>query len=174
MDTIALGSIMTILLAVAAVMVSIVTFFISRRRALIHGSQLEDARNKQHSEHLRNAMSDLYDVYKTEDFIKSKNQCELFATRILDILAVLTNLSDNKKINKELLEFIEFDLYIAKSVMTWYDEKKLYEKYNVHNSGDIWIKLSEHLSGMKVTTNYDYLKLLPQKLKTYDTLPEYA
>ena len=176
MDTIDLGSIMTVLLAVAAVMVSIVTFFISKKRAHIHESQLKDAREKQYAEYLRNAMSDLHDVYKTEDSIKSKNQCELFATRLLDILAILTNLSNTKKIDKDVLEFIQFDLDIAKSVMAWYDDKKLYEKYGVKNSEEIWSNLSKHFtnSDKDNTEDYDYLKLLPQKLKMYDTLPEYA
>ena len=175
MDTIALGNIMTVLLAVAAVVVSIVTYFISKKRADIHESQLKDAQSKQYAEYLRNAMSDLHDVYKTEDLIKSKNQCELFATRLLDILAILTHLSNKNKIDDQVLDFIQFDLNIAKSVMFWYDEKKLYEKYDVNKSEEIWSNLSKYFinSNNDITEDYDYLKLLPQKLKIYDTLPDY-
>ena len=176
MDTIALGNIMTILLAVAAVVVSIVTYFISKKRADIHESQLKAAQSKQYAEYLRNAMSDLHDVYKTEDLIKSKNQCELFATRLLDILAILTHLSNKNKIDDQVLDFIQFDLNIAKSVMFWYDEKKLYEKYDVNKSEEIWSNLSKYFinSNNDITEDYDYLKLLPQKLKIYDTLPDYG
>ena len=176
MDTIALGNIMTVLLAVAAVVVSIVTYFISKKRADIHESQLKAAQSKQYAEYLRNAMSDLHDVYKTEDLIKSKNQCELFATRLLDILAILTHLSNKNKIDDQVLDFIQFDLNIAKSVMFWYDEKKLYEKYDVNKSEEIWSNLSKYFinSNNDITEDYDYLKLLPQKLKIYDTLPEYV
>ena len=142
----------------------------------VSANRTKIAEEKQYAENLRNTMSDLYDVYKTEDSIKSKNQCELFATRLLDILAILTNLSNTKKIDKDVLEFIQFDLDIAKSVMAWYDEKKLYEKYGVKNSEEIWSNLSKHFtnSDKDNTEDYDYLKLLPQKLKMYDALPEYA
>ena len=94
----------------------------------------------------------------------------------MDILAILTNLSHEKKLDPKILNFIQFDLDIAKSVMAWYDEKKLYEKYGVKNSEEIWSNLSKHFTNSdKVNTeDYDYLKLLPQKLKMYDTLPEYA
>ena len=178
MDTISwiLNNIVSIILAGVAVIISLGTFYVSKQRATTHQNQLNDAREKQYAEYLRNAMSDLHDVYKTEDSIKSKNQCELFATRLLDILAILTNLSNTKKIDKDVLEFIQFDLDIAKSVMAWYDDKKLYEKYGVKNSEEIWSNLSKHFTNLDKdnTEDYDYLKLLPQKLKMYDTLPEYA
>jgi hypothetical protein len=177
MDTISwiLNNIVSIILAGVAVIISLGTFYVSRQRATTHQNQLNDARDKLYGEYLRNAMSDLYDVYKTEDLIKSKNQCELFATRILDILSILTHLSnENKKIEKNVLIFIQFDLDIAKSIVRWFDEKKLYEKYNVNNSEKMWTNLSEYFSDKKDTEDYDYLKLLPQKLKIYDTLPDYG
>jgi hypothetical protein len=169
-----LNNIVSIILAGVAVIISLGTFYVSKQRATTHQNQLDDARDNQYAEYLRNAMSDLYDVYKTEDSIKSKNQCELFATRILDILAIVTHLSIKNKTTDEVLKFIEFDLDIAKSIMRWYDEKKLYEKYNINNSEDIWKNLSEYFSDKKDTEDYDYLKLLPQKLKIYDTLPDYG
>jgi hypothetical protein len=86
----------------------------------------------------------------------------------------VTHLSIKNKTTDDVLKFIEFDLDIAKSIMRWYDGKKLYEKYNVNNSEDIWKNLSEYFSDKKYPKDYDYLKLLPQKLKIYDTLPEYV
>ena len=86
----------------------------------------------------------------------------------------MTHLSIKNKTTDEVLKFIEFDLDIAKSIMRWYDEKKLYEKYNANNSEDIWKNLSEYFSDKKDTEDYNYLKLLPQKLKIYDTLPDYG
>ena len=177
MDTVTwvLNNIVSIILAVVAVVISLATFYVSKKRAKTHQNQLDDARNKQHGEYLRNAMSDLYDVYKNEDSIKSKNQCELFATRILDILSILTHLSiKNKTIDDDVLKFIQFDLDIAKSILMWFDEKKLYEKYGVSNSEKIWENLSKYFSDNKETKDFDYLKLLPQKLKIYDTLPDYG
>ena len=142
----------------------------------VSANRTKIAEEKQYAENLRNTMSDLYDVYKTEDSIKSKNQCELFATRLLDILAILTNLSHEKKLDPKILDFIKFDLEIAKSIMMWFDEKKLYEKYDVKNSEEIWSNLSKYFinSDKDTAKDYDYLKLLPQKLKIYDTLPEYV
>ena len=140
----------------------------------VSANRTKIAEEKQYAENLRNTMSDLYDVYKTEDSIKSKNQCELFATRLLDILAILTNLSHEKKLDPKILNFIQFDLDIAKSILMWFDEKKLYEKYGVSNSEKIWENLSKYFSDNKETKDFDYLKLLPQKLKIYDTLPDYG
>ena len=141
----------------------------------VSANRTKIAEEKQYAENLRNTMSDLYDVYKNEDSIKSKNQCELFATRILDILSILTHLSiKNKTIDDDVLEFIQFDLDIAKSILMWFDEKKLYEKYGVSNSEKIWKNLSKYFSDNKETKDFDYLKLLPQKLKIYDTLPDYG
>ena len=80
----------------------------------------------------------------------------------------MTHLSiKNKTIDDDVLEFIQFDLDIAKSILMWFDEKKLYEKYGVKNSEEIWSNLSKHFTNSdKVNTeDYDYLKLLPQKLK---------
>jgi hypothetical protein len=99
-----LNNIVSIILAGVAVIISLGTFYVSKQRATTHQKQLDDARDNQYAEYLRNAMSDLYDVYRTEDSIKSKNQCELFATRILDILSILTHLSnENKKIEKTII-----------------------------------------------------------------------
>ena len=163
------NTILTIAIPTLGLIVGAVTWKVSAHRTKI-------AEEKQYAENLRNAMSDLYDVYKTEDSIKSKNQCELFATRLLDILSILTNLSHEKKLDSKILDFIKFDLKIAKSIMMWFDEKKLYEKYDVKNSEKIWSNLSKYFinSDKNDVKDYDYLKLLPEKLKMYDVLPDYV
>ena len=163
------NTILTIAIPTLGLIVGAVTWKVSAHRTKI-------AEEKQYAENLRNAMSDLYDVYKTEDSIKSKNQCELFATRLLDILSILTNLSHEKKLDSKILDFIKFDLKIAKSIMMWFDEKKLYEKYDVKNSEKIWSNLSKYFinSDKNDVKDYDYLKLLPEKLKMYDILPDYV
>ena len=170
------GAIAPIFLGAAAIIVSCVTLKVSKNRAETHTNQLEDTRKKQYAEYLRNTMSDLYDVYKTEDSLKSKNQCELFATRILDILAIITHLSHGKKVEDEVLDFITFDLQIAQSIMIWFNEKKLYEKYGVKKSEEIWSNLSKYFEiyDHEYLKNGNYLKLLPQKLTKYDELPDYV
>ena len=169
MDTVALGNIMTILLAVAAVVVSIVTYFISKKRADIHESQLKDAQSKQYAEYLRNAMSDLHDVYKTEKDVKTKDQCELFATRLLDILAVLTHLNNTGKISNEILDFIKFDLTIGKGVMEWFDTHNMNQKYNTPTQ-EIWSNLNTYFEKHHVDSCMP--ELLPLVMRNYADLPE--
>ena len=86
-------------------------------------------------------MDDLYQAYRTDFTIKTKEECELLAIRILDILAILTHLYKKKKISDELLEFVSFDFQIAKGIMEWFDKEKLAEKYGESTSEKIWTNL---------------------------------
>ena len=106
---------------------------------------------QQYDETLRKSMGDLYEVYRNDFNVKTKAECELLATRILDILAVLAHLNNKAKIDDDILEFVKFDLEIAKGIMKWYDGEGLGEKYDssqhVHKPGmgmssaEIWSNL---------------------------------
>ena len=87
--------------------------------------QVQSLKKQQYDETLRKSMSDLYEVYRTDFNVETKAECELLATRILDILAVLAKLNNKGIIDDDLLEFVEFDLEIAKGIMKWYDKEGL-------------------------------------------------
>ena len=136
--------------------------------------QLKQTQNHQYDETLRRSMGDLYQVYRTDFDVKTKAECELFATRILDILAVLAHLNIKKKIDDDILEFVKFDLEIAKGIMKWYDEKGLGEKYNPSRkvigvpSAKIWSSLNTYFKKHKTITCKK--AALPDCIQNYDNL----
>ena len=112
--------------------------------------QIEQTMNNQYDETLRKSMSDLYEVYRTDFNVETKAECELLATRILDILAVLAKLNNKGIIDDDLLEFVEFDLEIAKGIMKWYDKEGLGKKYSPSSSAKIWSNLTIYFKKHKV------------------------
>ena len=112
--------------------------------------QIEQTVNNQYDETLRKSMSDLYEVYRTDFNVETKAECELLATRILDILAVLAKLNNKGIIDDDLLEFVEFDLEIAKGIMKWYDKEGLGKKYSPSSSAKIWSNLTIYFKKHKV------------------------
>ncbi len=129
-------SLIAIIVSIGTAIGVIISLYFQRR-------QLEQTKDDQYIEIVRKTMSDLYELYRTENNLKTKNECELFAVRLLDMLGVLAHLNNNGKISKDILEFIEFDLRIAKGVMDWFDEKNLGEKYNSNSKG-IWSHLDKY------------------------------
>ena len=115
--------------------------------------QLKQTQNNQYDETLRRSMGDLYQVYRTDFDVKTKAECELFATRILDILAVLAHLNNKEKLPDTILEFVKFDLEIAKGIMKWYDKEGLGKKYNPSSSAKIWSNLTEYFKKHKTKIN---------------------
>ncbi len=75
----------SIIAVIIAVGTAIALFF----QIWFQKKQLKQTENNQYDETLRKSMRDLYEVYRTDFEVKTKAECELFATRILDILAVL-------------------------------------------------------------------------------------
>ena len=112
--------------------------------------QIEQTVNNQYDETLRKSMSDLYEVYRTDFNVKTKAECELLATRILDILAVLAKLNNKGIIDDDLLEFVEFDLEIAKGIMKWYDKEGLGKKYSPSSSAKIWSNLTTYFKNREI------------------------
>jgi len=115
--------------------------------------QIKQTVNNQYDETLRKSMSDLYEVYRTDFNVETKAECELLATRILDILAVLAKLNNKGIIDDDLLEFVEFDLEIAKGIMKWYDKEGLGKKYSPSSSAKIWSNLTIYFNWEKNTVH---------------------
>ncbi len=130
--------------------------------------QLKQTQNNQYDETLRKSMGDLYEVYRTDFDVETKAECELFATRILDILAVLAHLNNKGKLSDTILEFVEFDLEIAKGIMKWYDKEGLGKKYNPSSSAKIWSNLTEYFKKHK--TKICKGDALPDCIKNYNDL----
>ena len=124
-------------------------------------------RSSQYDETLRKSMGDLYEVYQTDLDVKTKDECELFATRILDILAILAHLNDKKNINDDLLEFVKFDLQIAKGIMEWFDAEDLGAKYDEDAKG-IWDSLNTYF--VKQGTKKCKDEALPYCIRNYKDL----
>ena len=138
------------------------------RQIEVKNKQLEQSVNNQYDETLRKSMDDLYQVYRTDVKVQTKDECELFATRILDILAVLAHLNIKKKIDDDILEFIKFDLEIAKGIMKWYDEEELGKKYDPSESAKIWSNLTIYFEKHQVKVCKD--DALPDCIQNYKNL----
>ena len=130
--------------------------------------QIEQTVNNQYDETLRKSMSDLYEVYRTDFNVETKAECELLATRILDILAVLAKLNNKGIIDDDLLEFVEFDLEIAKGIMKWYDKEGLGKKYSPSSSAKIWSNLTIYFEKHQVKVCKD--DALPDCIQNYKNL----
>ena len=130
--------------------------------------QLKQTVNNQYDETLRKSMGDLYEVYRTDFNVETKAECELLATRILDILAVLAHLNNEEKLPDPILEFVKFDLEIAKGIMKWFDKEGLGKKYNPSSSAKIWSNLTEYFKKHKTKTCKE--DALPDCIKNYKDL----
>ena len=127
------------------------------------------SQNNQYTETLRKSMDDLYQVYRTDFDVKKKEEAELVGIRILDILSILAHLHNKEKITDEMLDFVEFDLQIAKGIMEWFDKEKLSEKYGESSSKEIWKNLDtyfENKKDIKTCKN----EALPECIKNYNDL----
>ena len=124
------------------------------------------SQNNQYVETLRKSMDDLYQVYRNDFVVETKEEAELVATRILDILSILAHLYKEKKIDDKMLDFVKFDLQIAKGIMEWFDKEKLSEKYGESSSEEIWTNLKWYFKekGIKPCEN----DALPECIKNYN------
>ena len=124
------------------------------------------SQNNQYVETLRKSMDDLYQVYRNDFVVETKEEAELVATRILDILSILAHLYKEKKIDDKMLDFVKFDLQIAKGIMEWFDKEKLSEKYGESSSEEIWTNLKWYYKekGIKPCEN----DALPECIKNYN------
>ena len=155
-------------MAVFAVIIAVGTAIGLSVQILVQKRQLKQTQNNQYDETLRRSMGDLYQVYRTDFDVKTKAECELFATRILDILAVLAHLNNEEKLPDPILEFVKFDLEIAKGIMKWFDKEGLGKKYNPSSSAKIWSNLTEYFKKHKTKTCKE--DALPDCIKNYKDL----
>ena len=153
------------ILAIGIAIATAIALFVQTR---FQHKQLKQTENNQYDETLRKLMSDLYDVYRFDIEVKTKDECELFATRILDILAVLAHLNNEKKLPDAILEFVKFDLEIAKGIMKWFDKEGLGKKYNPSSSAKIWSNLTEYFKKHKTKTCKE--DALPDCIQNYKNL----
>ncbi len=154
----------SIIAVIIAVGTAIALFF----QIWFQKKQLKQTENNQYDETLRKSMRDLYEVYRTDFEVKTKAECELFATRILDILAVLAHLNNEEKLPDPILEFVKFDLEIAKGIMKWFDKEGLGKKYNPSSSAKIWSNLTKYFKKHKTKTCKE--DALPDCIKNYKDL----
>ena len=162
MDWTSLVSIISIIAATGAVVGLIVESWYLNK-------QLKQSENNQYTETLRKSMDDLYQVYRTDFDVKKKEEAELVGIRILDILSILAHLHNKEKITDEMLDFVEFDLQIAKGIMEWFDKEKLSEKYGETESKKIWKNLNTYFENKKdIKPCKD--EALPECIKNYNDL----
>ena len=155
-------------IAIIAVIIAVGTVFGLIFQIWFQKRQLKQTENNQYDETLRKSMRDLYEVYRTDFEVKTKAECELFATRILDILAVLAHLNNEEKLPDPILEFVKFDLEIAKGIMKWFDKEGLGKKYNPSSSAKIWSNLTEYFKKHKTKTCKE--DALPDCIQNYKNL----
>ena len=162
MEWTALISIVSIIAASGAVIGLIVeTWYLKKIK--------DQSENNQYTETLRKSMDDLYQVYRTDFDVGTKAEAELVGIRILDILSILAHLYKEEKIDDKMLDFVKFDLQIAKGIMEWFDKEKLSEKYGESSSKEIWKNLDtyfENKKDIKTCKN----EALPECIKNYNDL----
>ena len=153
----------------------IVSFMVVVMQIRSQNKQIKQTVNNQYDETLRKSMDDLYQVYRTDVKVQTKDECELFATRLLDILAVVTHLYKKRKISSdkeeqnEMLDFVYFDLRIGKGVMEWFHEKKLFKQYDVKSAAEIWTNLDDYFKKNEIKKCAK--AALPHCIKKYDWFP---
>ena len=126
------------------------------------------SQNNQYTETLRKSMDDLYQVYRTDFVVGTKAEAELVGIRILDILSILAHLYKEEKIDDKMLDFVKFDLQIAKGIMEWFDKEKLSEKYGESSSEEIWTNLKWYFKEKGIKPCKD--EALPECIKNYNDL----
>ena len=154
-------SIIAVIIAVGTAIALIFQIWFQKR-------QLKQTENNQYDETLRRSMGDLYQVYRTGSDVKTKAECRLFAGRVLDILAVLAHLNNEEKLPDTILEFVKFDLEIAKGIMKWWDKKVVGIKStsDPSESAIIWSNLAKYFEKHKTETCEE--DELPSCIKNYD------
>lgn len=133
-----------------------------------HAQQVKHSKDATYATILTQTMKDLYELYRDEEKLETKHECEAHVVRWLDCLSVVTHLHNQKKIDKDLLDFIEYDLRIAKRFMIWFDEHKLGEQYS-SNADGIWTNLKSYFDSHSVDASKD--ETLPTPLLNFKELP---
>ena len=92
---------------------------------------------------LRSTLSDLHALYDKEGKLMTKEDCELYAIKLLDIMSGLAHLNLKNKIREDVLIFLKYDFSVARRIMKWFDDNKLDEKYG-DDTKNIWSNLTKY------------------------------
>ena len=133
-----------------------------------HAKQVNQSKDATYATILTQTMKDLYELYRDEEELKTKHACEAHVVRWLDCLSVVTHLYIKNKLSKDLLDFIEHDLRIARKFMIWFDEHNLGKQYDA-NADEIWINLKLYFDRHSIDVAKD--ETLPSPLKIFEDLP---
>ena len=133
-----------------------------------HAKQVNQSKDATYATILTQTMKDLYELYRDEAKLQTKHDCEIFTVRHLDCLSVVTHLYIKNKLSKDLLDFIEHDLRIARKFMIWFDEHNLGKKYDA-NADEIWTNLKLYFDRHSIDVAKD--ETLPSPLKIFEDLP---
>ena len=135
---------------------------------IYHAHEVRQSKITTYATILTQTMKDLYELYRNENDLKTKHECEVHVTRWLDCLSVVAHLNNKGKIDKNLLKFVKYDLEIAKRYMIWFDEHELGKQY-ASNANEIWTNLKEYFDKNSVNTAGD--ETLAKPLKNFKDLP---
>ena len=135
---------------------------------IYHAYEVKQSKIATYATILSQTMKDLYELYRNENNLETKHDCEVHVTRWLDCLSVVTHLHNKRKIDKNLLEFVEYDLGIAKRYMLWFDEHDLGKQYN-SNANGIWTNLKTYFDKNSIKIASD--GTLAEPLKNFSDLP---
>jgi hypothetical protein len=135
---------------------------------IYHAKQVNQAKDATYATVMNQTMRDLYELYRNEEKLKTKHECEIHVVRLLDCLAIVTNLYNRKKISKDLLQFMKYDITVGYRLLKWFDEHNLGEKYE-SNANEIWSNLTVYIKKYSIKPASD--DLLPTPLKNFKDLP---
>ncbi len=135
---------------------------------IYHANEVRQSKIATYATILSQTMKDLYELYRNEDNLETKHECEVHVTRWLDCLSVVTNLHNKRNLDKDLLKFMKYDLEIAKRYMLWFDEHGLGKQYN-SNANGIWTNLKTYFDKNSINTSSD--ETLAEPLKNFKDLP---
>lgn len=105
--------------------------------------QLRKIKDAQYMTILHKAVTDLHALSDQEKSLKTRDDCDLHAVRLLDIMSGIAHLNLQKKITDDALDFLKYDFKVAYHVMAWYHENSLDKKYG-DDAKEIWANLTRY------------------------------
>lgn len=130
--------------------------------------QLKKTEDAKYMDILKNTISDLHAIYDKEESLVTKNDCEMYAVRLLDTMSSLAHLQLQRKIDYQVLNFLKYDFSVTKCVMEWFDKHNLDEKYG-SDTGVIWSNLTKYYKKHPEIEVADQ-EVLPNALRNFGDL----
>ena len=107
--------------------------------------QVRKADDAKYIDMLGKTVTSLHELYKEEKLLKTRDDCDLYAVRLLDIMSGLAHIHLQGKIKSSVLEFLNYDFSVSMRLMNWYDLHRLGDKYNA-SAGEIWSNLTKYFN----------------------------